>query len=102
MSYVNFKAIKEMFGVDIFGWPMGEDRSMKDTSDLGGSQALCQWIAKVEAGKVSFSWMTKDEHQAWLKEYKENLVNKTIKVCNKTPKQLAIEGPSAAEPLCKK
>ncbi|KAG8689497.1 hypothetical protein FRC11_002291 [Ceratobasidium sp. 423] len=102
MSYVNFKAIKETFGVDVFGWPMGEDGSMKDPSDLGGSQALRQWIVKVEAGKVGFSRMTKDEHQAWLKEYKEDLVNKTIKVCNKTQKRLAIEGPSTAEPPHKK
>ncbi|KAG8745581.1 hypothetical protein FRC11_013033 [Ceratobasidium sp. 423] len=102
MSYVNFKNIKEAYGVDVFGWPMEGDGSMKDPSNLGGSHALRQWIAKVEGGHIRFGRMTKDEHQAWLKEYKKELANETIKVRSKAQKRPAKEHSSTVEPPRKK
>lgn len=73
MTYKGYKSLVCLYKVEAFNWPMEDNGSLKDPSNLGGLSTLDQYLAWVKTKKAGFRWLTESDWTSFCDRYASTL-----------------------------
>ncbi|KAG8704173.1 hypothetical protein FRC08_002386 [Ceratobasidium sp. 394] len=76
MIWKTYLETAQKYHVEVYGWPMEKDGSMKDPSNVGGYTELKGYVTRLKNKTTGFRRLTDSEYDAWVEKQQDELGEK--------------------------